>query len=208
MSFFEAIQRVETTLGPISQDYWEKFHQWPADEILTVINEDHVVDLGSGCGLFGIYAVYTNQIGSVELWEGDSEKMAFARGLAAELGVTGSVTFNERFAEPEDIVGKTVVSLRMGSMTNFERFFVYNRLVTLRRTSEVEPYFIRRTHLPWDISIVKRADGFELELMQHDFKKFLDVLEGERWMEDLAPLLSSIKKDENDERTIGQDKGT
>ena len=205
MSFFEAIGMIETNLGPIDIEYWKKYHKWPADEILNVIDDDHVVDLGSGCGLFGLYAVYQNKIGSVELWEGDSEKMEYARSLATVLGIRKQVTFNQRFANPSDIVNKTVVSIRMGSMTNFERFFIHNRLITLRRTAEVEPYFVRRTFLPWDKQIIRRDDGFELELLQHDFKKFEAILEGERWMEDLNPLLASYRQNEKEERNIGQD---
>lgn len=205
MSFFEAIEKVETSLGPITKDYWEKFHKWPADEILKVIDEDHVVDLGSGCGLFGLYAVYTNKIGSVELWEGDAEKMDFACKLADQLGISNRVKTTMRFAQPPDIVGKTVVSLRMGSMTNFERFFIHNRLITLRRTEEVEPYFVRKTFLPWKATVVRRDDGFELELLEHNFKWFEQVLEGERWMEDLNPLLASYSQNEKEERNIGQD---
>ena len=204
MSFFDALNSIDTKLGSISKEYWEQYHKWPADEILKVIDDDYIVDLGSGCGLFGLYALYTKQVDFVELWEGDFEKMSYARQLAYKLGIQDNVKSLMQYAEPSDIVNKTVVSIRMGSMQNFERFFIHNKLITLRRTEEVEPYFIRRTHLPWDIKVVTRDDGFKLELLQHDFKKFTNVLEGERWMEDLNPLLASFGKDK-EQRNIGQD---
>jgi len=207
MIFFDYLNKVETTLKPIEKDYWLNYHKWPADEILNVITEDHLVDLGSGCGLFGLYALYTNKVNSVTLVEGDKLKMDYARKLANELGIASRVTFIEEFAEPghPDIMGQTVVSIRMGNLVNFERFFIHNRLITLRRTAEVEPYFIRRQNLPWKQSLIKRDDGFELELLEHDFTWLEDVLTKERWMEDLNPVLLELTK-VKETQNIGNDK--
>jgi hypothetical protein len=44
--------------------------------------------------------------------------------------------------------------------------------------------------LPWEIEIVTREDGFELELLYLDiYPKFMEAVEDERWMEELNPNL-------------------
>jgi len=188
--FFDHLNQIPTELLPIEKEFWEKQHKWPYDQIASKITDDHIVDLGSGCGLLGIYLVYSGKVKTADLYDGRDLQTTYAQDLVNYLGLQDQVKIHKQFLKPGDIIFSTMVCTRLGSLTDFERFSITNKLITLRRTKEVEPYLIRPMTLPWDIEIVKRDDGFELELLYLDiYPKFMKAMEGERWMEELNPSL-------------------
>jgi hypothetical protein len=205
--FFEHLNKIPTTLAPIEEDYWEKGHKWPYDQIAKKINTAHIVDIGSGCGLMGAYLVYTGIIASADLYEDREPQVNYARDLVNYLNLQDKITVHKTRAHPSFIKNSTVISTRLGSLTQFEKFFISNRLITLRRTAEVEPYFSRPISLPWEIEIVTRDDGFQLELMAIDFieggMKILDIIKGERWMETVNPVISELIRDYGAEEVQG-----
>ena len=199
-NFFDYLNRVPTSLLPISQEYWESQHKWAYDQIASKIVDDHVVDLGCGCGLLGAYLVYTGKVKTAELYDGREPQITYAQDLVNHLGLQDKIKVYKKFAGPKDIQKSTVVSTKFGSLTEFEKFFIPNKLITLRRTKEVEPYLTRPMTLPWEIEIVQRNDGFELELLTIDFfKGFQNAVMEERWMEDINPVFKpNIEKIIND----------
>ena len=198
--FFSYLNRVPTSLLPITQEYWENQHKWAYDQIASKIVDDHVVDLGCGCGLLGAYLVYTGKVKTADLYDGREPQITYAQDLVNHLGLQDKIKVYNKFASPEDIQKSTIVSTRFGSLTEFEKFFITNKLITLRRTKEVEPYLTRPMTLPWEIEIVQRNDGFELELLSIDFFKGLkNAIMGERWMEDINPAFKNkVEKIVND----------
>lgn len=193
MNFFDAINKVETNLAPISKDYWENMHKWIYDEIGSRLDADSIVDLGCGCGLCGIYLVYKGYVKNAELYDGRKEQTDYAKNLITLLNLEDKIKVYNQYAKPTDIKNKTVIGIRFGSLENFEKFIMYNKLITVRRTKEVEPLFIRKQNLPWEINIIEN-NGFELELLQYDFDQVLKIMEKERWMEDLNPLAIELLK--------------
>ena len=192
---FYHLNKIPTVLLPITQEYWENQHKWPYDQIASKIVDNHVVDLGCGCGLLGIYLVYTGKVETAELYDEREPQITYAQDLVNHLGLQDKIKVYKQFASPKDIQKSTVVSARFGSLTEFEKFCVTNKLITLRRTKEVEPYLIRPISLPWNIEVVKRHDGFELELLTIDFvDRFKTIISGERWMEDINPLFDDLVK--------------
>jgi len=193
MNFFDALNKVETSLDPITQDYWESMHKWIYDEIGQRLQDKHIVDLGCGCGLCGIYLVYSGYAETAELYDGRKEQTDYAQKLINLLGLSDKITVHNKYAKPVDIRNKTVIAIRFGSLENFEKFIMFNKLITVRRTKEVEPLFIRKQNLPWNVSIIEN-NGFELELMDYDFKDILNIMSKERWMEDLNPMAVELLK--------------
>jgi len=193
--FFHHLNEIPTVLLPITQEYWEDQHKWAYDQIASKIVDDHVVDLGCGCGLLGIYLVYTGKVKTAELYDGREPQITYAQDLVNHLGLQDKIKVHKKFASPKDIQESTIVSTRFGSLTELEKFCVTNKLITLRRTKEVEPYLTRPMSLPWNIEVVKRHDGFELELLTIDFINGLKTaILGERWAEDINPLFKDIAK--------------
>jgi hypothetical protein len=188
--FFEHLNQIPTTLGPIEKEYWEKQHKWAYDQIASKITDDHIIDLGCGCGLLGIYLVYINKVKTATLYDGREPQITYAQDLVTYLGLQDKIKIYKKFVKPGDIIDSTIVTSRFGSLLEFEKFSLTNRLITLRRTKEVEPYFVRPMQLPWTIEIVKRDDGFELELLTIDLYGIgMRMLSSERWMEELNPEL-------------------
>jgi hypothetical protein len=188
--FFDHLNQIPTVLLPIEREYWKKQHQWPYEQIASKITDDHIVDLGCGCGLLGIYLVYSGKVKTADLYDGRDLQTTYAQDLVNHLGLQDQIKIHKQILNPGDIVFSTIVTTRFGSLTNFEKFSVTNKLITLRRTKEVEPYLIRPMTLPWEIEIVTREDGFELELLYLDiYPKFMEAVEDERWMEELNPNL-------------------
>jgi hypothetical protein len=193
--FFYHLNKIPTVLLPITQEYWEDQHKWAYDQIASKIVDDHVVDLGCGCGLLGIYLVYTGKVKTVELYDGREPQITYAQDLVNHLGLQDKIKVYKKFAGPRDIQESTIVCARFGSLTELEKFCLTNKLITLRRTKEVEPYLTRPISLPWNIEVVKRHDGFELELLTIDFIDGLKTaILGERWMEDINPLFKDMVK--------------
>ena len=206
MNFFEALNQIETTLSPITARYWESKHKWIYDEIGKRLNDKHIVDLGCGCGLCGIYLVYSGYVETAELYDGRTEQIEYAKNLINLLGLNNKITVHHKYAKPTDIRNKTVIAIRFGSLQNFERFIMFNKLITVRRTSEVEPLFIRKQNLPWNISIIEN-NGFQLEYLEYNFKNILKIMTKERWMEELNPFAEEILKmfEYEVESAIGRD---
>lgn len=187
MNFFEALNQVETSLEPITAEYWEFRHKWIYDEIGNRLTDKHIIDLGCGCGLCGIYLVYNGYVETAELYDGRIEQIEYAKKLINLLGLNDKITVHNRYAKPTDIKHKTIIAIRFGNLENFEKFIMFNKLITIRRTKEVEPLFIRKQNLPWNISIIEN-NGFQLEYLEYDFKNILQIVSKERWMEELSPL--------------------
>jgi hypothetical protein len=193
VNFFEALNKVDTSLDPISLDYWESMHKWIYDEIGKQLTDDHIVDLGCGCGLCGIYLVYKGYVKTAELHDGRQEQTDYARKLIDILNLNDKITVTTQYAHPTQFKNKTIIAIRFGSLENFEKFIMYNKLITVRRTKEVEPLFIRNQNLPWNISLIEK-ENFQLELMTYDFNEVLKIMSKERWMEDLNPLAIELLK--------------
>ena len=194
--FFEYLNEIPTSLVPIERDFWEKQHKWPYDQIASKIETDHIVDIGCGCGLMGAYLVYTGKVKTVEMYDDREPMITYAHDLVNYLNLQDKITIHKTRAHPLIVKNSTVISTRLGSLTQFEKFFISNRLITVRRTIEVEPCFSRPISLPWDIEIITRDDGFQLELLTIDFiegsKKILDIINGERWMETVNPVILEL----------------
>jgi len=189
-SLFDHLNLIPTSLAPITEEYWNDSHKWAYDQIASKINSDHVVDVGCGCGLLGIYLVYTGKVKTADLYDPREPQITYAEDLVKHLGLQDKIKIYKEYAQPKNIQNSTVISTRFGSLPKFEQFFITNRLITLRRTKEVEPYFLRPINLPWTIEIVKRHDGFELELLVIDFSESVQtIIKNERWVEDINPTL-------------------
>jgi hypothetical protein len=192
MDFFDYLNTVETDLLPIEFEYWDKFHRWPADQIGNLIEDDHVVDIGSGCGLLSCYLIWKGVIKSADLYDPREVQSDYAIKLAKALGISDKVNVHKVHVLRKNILNSTIVSLRLGSLKVLEEFIYTNKLITCRRTSEVEPIFVREQNLPWNIKEIEYKDGFKLELMQYDYDQLTTLISGERWMEDLSPFIKEI----------------
>ena len=192
MEFFDYLNKIETNLLPIEFDYWDKFHRWPADEISNLLNESHIVDVGSGCGLLSCYLVWNGVVGSADLYDPREEQSVYAEKLAYALGISDKIKVHKYHVLRKNIQDSTVVSLRLGSLQALEDFIYKNRLITCRRTSEVEPVFERNQRLPWNIKEIQYKDGFKLELMEYSYDQLTQLVSGERWMEDLSPFAQEL----------------
>lgn len=183
---FEYLNRVETSLLPITKEYWEKMHVWPYECIASKIKDDSVVDVGSGCGLLGIYLVYRGYVKTATLFDVRKKQVDYAKKLVKLMQLEDRVEVREKYYQ-NDFVDRTIVTTRFGSLLEFEKFYYRNRLITLRRGKDCEPFFKREMTLPWEIDIVTRSDQFSMELLTFDYEKALtNVVVNERWMESLT----------------------
>jgi hypothetical protein len=165
------------------------------DQIALKITDDHIVDIGCGCGLLATYLIYTGKVKTADLYDPRDPQITYAQDLVIHLGLQDKIKIHRKYAVPQDVKNSTVIATRLGSLIDFEKFCITNKLITVRRTKEVEPYMIRPMTLPWNIEIIKRDDGFELELLTIDvFNQFVKVIEGERWMETINPFIEELGK--------------
>jgi hypothetical protein len=190
--FFDHLNKVETDLLPIDFEYWDKFHRWPAEEIGKVLDDKHIVDLGSGCGLLSCYLVWNGTVESATLYEPRFHQAKYSERLADLLGISDKIKVNKFQGTRKIINNSTIVSHRLGSLQVLEEFIYTNKLITCRRTSEVEPIFIRDMNLPWNIKEIEYKDGFKLELLQYSHDDLVKLVSGERWMEDISPFILEI----------------
>lgn len=203
----ELLNSITTDLKPITQTYWEDMHVWPYEQIASRLKEDHIVDVGAGCGLLSIYLVHNNYVKTAEMWDGRSTQIEYAQELVKALDLQDRIKVNKEYAYPDYFRNKTILAIRYGSLLEFEKYHYTNRLITLRRTNEVDLYFNRESTLPWSKEIITRRDGFELEYLEFDYHKTLKiVLNGERWMETIKPeLLLKLKHNSQEIEGIGRD---
>lgn len=191
----ELLNSVETDLRPISQQYWEDMHVWPYENIGRKLKTDHVIDLGAGCGLLGIYLVYHNYVKTCELWDARVRQITYAENLVKKLGLEDKIQVHKEYARFDQFKDQTIVSTRFGSLLEFEKFYYRNQLITLRRTNEVDLIFDRPSTLPWKKEIITRKDGFQLELLEFDYHEIEKLIIGERWMEQPREEFNRIIKD-------------
>ncbi len=194
--FFEHLNEIEDTnllnLLPIEKDYWERQHKWIYDEIGKRLTDKHIVDLGSGCGLMSLYLLYNNIIDTAELWDHREEQAEYSIKLRDKLKLNDRAKIHKLTATP-DLIGtnKTIVSIRLGSLSQFESFGIKNKLITVTRIKETHPYLILNKTLPWTEELIS-YNNFSLNLLQFDFeesmKKFIEILMDERFMESINPL--------------------
>lgn len=192
MEFFDYLNSIDTELIPIEYDYWDKFHRWPADEIAKLLDGEHITDIGSGCGLLSCYLVWKGAASSADLYDPRPLQSDYAEKLASSLGLKNKITVHRTHLLRKNLQDATVVSLRLGSLQALEEFIYKNRLITCRRTSEVEPVFERSQRLPWNIKEIQYKDGFKLELMEYSYDQLVKLVSGERWMEDISPFMQEI----------------
>lgn len=161
---FQYLNSIKTNLLPIDEYVWKNWHAWPYQEIGKEIRTDIVLDAGCGCGLLGTFLVYHGFCGYAILVDNREPQITFAKDLIETLGLQDRIKIvkNRLSKVPLDM---TLVSTRFGSLIEFEKIVGDGRAVTLRRTSECEPFFKRESTLNWNKKIVRRLDGFELELL-------------------------------------------
>jgi hypothetical protein len=163
---YNYLNTIETTLLPIEPIEWEQQHEWPYTEIGKRITTDHVLDVGSGCGLLGIFLVYYNYCKTVTLYEVEDSRLLYARALVDLLNLNDKVTIHDvMYTGNEQLTNTTISSTRFGSLIEFEKLIGNNKAITLRRTAEVEPLFTREGSKIWHGEIIQRLDGFELEVL-------------------------------------------
>lgn len=188
MSLFKHLNEIDTTLMPITQGYWEEMHEWIYAEIGKKLTDNHVVDIGCGCGLLGIYLVYNEYVDTAELYDPREPQITYAEKLVEYLDLTHRITIHREIARPERLIDKTIVSTRFGDLEEFEKFIFKNKLITVRRTAEVEPLFVRKQNLPWKVTEISNGD-FELELLECDFDYIKEMINRERWVESLSDFV-------------------
>jgi hypothetical protein len=163
---YNILNTIQTTLLPIEPIEWEQQHEWPYTEIGKRITTDHVLDVGSGCGLLGIFLVYYNYCKTVTLYEVDDCRLLYARDLVNLLNLNDKITIHDAmYTGNEQLANTTISSTRFGSLNEFENLIGSNKAITLRRTAEVEPLFNRFSTRVWKGEIIQRSDGFELEVL-------------------------------------------
>ena len=183
------LNSIKTPLHPISQSFLENMHWWPYSEIAKRLTDRHIIDLGGGCGLLSVYLAYHNHIDTSEIWDTRETQLNYAQDLINTLGLQNRITIKRQFATPSELQNKTIIAIRFGDLLQFEKFYFNNRLITLRRTKEVELFADRNESLPWKKEIITRQDGFELEYLEFDYFKTIEYVigDGERWMETFKP---------------------
>lgn len=207
--FYNYLNEIPTTLEPITKEKWFNKHKWIYDEIAKKINDSHIVDVGCGCGLLGIYLVWSGIVKTADLYDAREPQITYAQDLVNHIGLQDKITIHKKYLYPNDISDSTIIATRFGSLYEFEKFIFKNKLITVRRTSEVEPLFIREQLLPWNINIVQRYDGFKLEILQYSYDDLYATLNEGRWVENLNPKIPQFLKDCNvsfiEKHEIGDD---
>lgn len=170
---FNAMCDINSDLSPISKYEFDQWHKWPYKQIANeLIDTSIVIDVGAGCGLLGIYLLYEKVCDRVIMFDCRSKQLEYAKELAVRLGVYKNLKIINNLYSQNTATGQVLVSSRFGSLIEFEKFHKGNKLITLRRTSDCEPFYKRNSSLNWKIKTVKREDGFELELLTHDNRNF------------------------------------
>lgn len=172
IEIYEAMSEVKSSLTPISEYEWLQWHAWPYAQIANEIDPgtESVCDIGAGCGLLGIYLVYHGVCNHAVLYDGRTLQLEYARALAEKLGILDQITIANEWYVPGVIKNQTLVAARFCSLLAFEKFYQHNKLVTLGRTADCEPIFVRRSTLDWNVKVVTREDGFQMEVMTHDHR--------------------------------------
>lgn len=151
---------------PIEKYHWQQMHEWPYTEIGKRLTTESVIDIKGGCGLLGIFLVYYNYCKNATLCGMHGDKLDYARALVDSLSLNHRVQIDTSPYQPvKKHLRTTLVSTRLLSLIEFEDVIGNNQAITLRRTDEVEPYFIRDSKKIWKGEIIKRSDGFELEVL-------------------------------------------
>ena len=163
---YNYLNTIQTTLLPIEKYDWEQLHEWVYHEIGKRIKTDNVIDIGGSCGLLGVFLVYYNYCKHVDIYDPRVTQTDYARALVDTMGLTDRINvFTQTYATSAKLRNTTLVSIRSLVLTEFETIVGNNTALTLRRTEEVEPYFIRNSTKVWKGEIIKRPDGFELEVL-------------------------------------------
>ena len=163
---YEYLNTIQTPLMPIERFHWQQMYEWPYSEIGKRIKTRSIIDVKGGCGLLGTFLVYYNYCETATLYDTHGDKLDYARALVDSLGLNNRIQIDPTPYQPVKKLSETMlVSTRSLSLPDFEDVIGNNRAITLRRTDEVEPYFIRDSKKVWNGEIIKRSDGFELEVL-------------------------------------------
>jgi hypothetical protein len=163
---YNYLNTIQTTLLPIEEYDWQQQHEWVYHEIGKRIKTDNVIDIGGDCGLLGAFLIYYNYCKHVDIYDYRETQTTYARALVETMGLTDRINvFTQYYTESPKLRNTTLVATRAMSLLEFETLVGNNTALTLRRTDEVEPYFIRESTKVWKGEIIRRSDGFELEVL-------------------------------------------
>jgi len=163
---YNYLNTIQTPLEPIEKYRWQQMHEWPYSEMGKRLKTDSIIDIRCGCGLLGVFLVYYNYCKTATLFDTRGDKLDYARALVNVLNLDNRIQIDPMPYQPvKKLIGTTLMSDRLLSLPEFEKVIGDNRAMTIRRTAEVEPYFIRDSIKVWKGEIVKRSDGFELEVL-------------------------------------------
>ena len=163
---YNYLNTIQTPLAPIEKYDWQQMHEWVYHEMGKRLITDNIFDVGCGCGLLGAFLIHYNYCKHVVMYETDEVYLNYARALVETMGLTAQIEILPIFyTSAPKLQNTTIVATRLGPLTEFEKIIGNNRAMTIRRTEEVEPYFIRESTKVWHGEIIRRTDGFELEVL-------------------------------------------
>ena len=163
---YNYLNTIQTPLKPIEKYHWQQMFEWPYSEMGKRLKTDSIIDIRSGCGLLGVFLVYYNYCKTATLFDTRGDKLDYARALVDTLQLNDRIQIDPMPYQPvKKLSGTTLMTTRLLSLPEFEKVIGNNQAMTVRRTEEVEPYFIRDSIKVWHGEIIKRPDGFELEVL-------------------------------------------
>lgn len=151
-------------LKPMDYYVWQLAIEWTTSVIAENVYDDHVIDIGSGCGFLGIALVHRNICRTAALYEPRKPQSEFSFELAKKLGISDRVSVHQEYWNNN--TDDACVSARLGSLNHLEGITkTARRVVTLQRTEECEPYFKLSDSPNWQKRRIQRFDGLEMDLL-------------------------------------------